>query len=150
MMTTIYLVSKGSYSDYHVCGVYSTREKADHAQKLFGDEAGIEVYDLDDVPDAPPGLFRYSVTMSKSGDRARVCLVCVSGDVDPASVEFIPKFHSWSEPCEAHAADFRVWARDDEHAVKIANEKRTQMIAEGRWPTEGWEGWLESERREKK
>ena len=27
-----------------------------------------------------------------------------------------------------------VWAKDSTHAIKIMNEKRTQMIAMGEWP----------------
>jgi len=31
----IYIVSDGDYSDYHIIGIYSTREKAEYAKSLY-------------------------------------------------------------------------------------------------------------------
>jgi hypothetical protein len=33
MVMKLYLVTDGEYSDYHVCGIYSTPEKAEEAKK---------------------------------------------------------------------------------------------------------------------
>jgi hypothetical protein len=35
---------------------------------------------------------------------------------------------------------FDVWAKDESHAVKIANERRVQLIASGQWEAD-WEAW---------
>ena len=34
-MTSIYVLTEGSYSDYHIVGVYSTKELAKEAQSLY-------------------------------------------------------------------------------------------------------------------
>lgn len=44
----IYAVTKGEYSDYHICALTTSAEKAEHLQKLFNekyDEAKIETYE---------------------------------------------------------------------------------------------------------
>lgn len=49
-MTTIYLVSAGSYSDYHIVAAFSTREMAEKIAKQENgrwDTCGVEEYELD-------------------------------------------------------------------------------------------------------
>jgi len=71
MSGKVYLLTQGAYSDYHVVGVYSTREKADAARaeyvesmareifddgqvRLAGDEPEVEEMPLDPEGAAPP------------------------------------------------------------------------------------------------
>lgn len=47
----IYVITKGEYSDYHICAVTDDKEKAEILANRFSDhwdEAGIEEYDTDD------------------------------------------------------------------------------------------------------
>ena len=124
-MTIIYLVTNGSYSDYCVLGVYSTKEKAEHAKRLFAADNGVEEYKLDAIPDSPPGLLAYHVSM------------LVSGDVKDVWQDTVEGFESSWYVSPQWGADvtvmFRVWARDIEHAVKISNEWRAQIVALGLW-----------------
>jgi hypothetical protein len=124
-MTTIYLVTNGSYSDYCVLGVYSTKEKAEHAKRLFAADNGIDEYGLDAIPDSPPGMLAYQVSM------------LVSGDVKYVWQDTVEGFESRWYVAPQWGADvivvFHVWARDIEHAVKIANEWRAQIVALGLW-----------------
>lgn len=39
----IYVVTDGQYSDYHICGMYSTPEKAELAKKLYAADNEITV-----------------------------------------------------------------------------------------------------------
>ncbi len=55
--TTIWLVSDGSYSDYHVLGIYSTHELAVAAKEAHNAYNEIEEWELDQIPPGPPGLF---------------------------------------------------------------------------------------------
>lgn len=124
-MTTIYLVTDGDYSDYHVLGVYSTKEKAEHAKRLFASDNGIWEYELDAIPDSPQGMLAYHVSM------------LVSGDVKDVWQETVEGFESRWCVAPQWGADvtvvFHVWARDEQHAVKISNEWRAQIIALGLW-----------------
>ena len=67
-MSKIYLVTDGNYSDYHVLGAFSSMEKAEQAKLLYAADNDIEEYELDAIPDSPPGLFAYVVLMEIAGD----------------------------------------------------------------------------------
>lgn len=47
-INVVYIVSAGDYSDYKIYGIYSTKEKAEYAKKLF-DADEIEEWDIDDL-----------------------------------------------------------------------------------------------------
>ena len=59
----IYVLTEGDYSDYHIVGVYSTPELAQEAQTLYPDSM-IEEYDLDDIPEHPPGMLAWGVNIA--------------------------------------------------------------------------------------
>ena len=124
-MSKVYLVTDGDYSDYRVLGAFSSREKAEHAKLLYAANNNIEEYELDAVPESPPGLFAYVVLMEISGDVNRMWQESVVG--------FKSKWHPGDLYGSAPVAWFRIWARDEQHAVKIANEWRAQIIAMGLW-----------------
>lgn len=143
MSAPVFLVTDGSYSDYHVMGVYSTRAKARHAAKLYGVKNSIEEFVLDAVPDAPPGKYRWRVHMDRDGNTAKTETVTVQGRLD---IDFEPGIGSsrWDSggnrsgvgPCIA----FNVWAATKAAAIKIANERRAALIAESGWPND-WDSW---------
>jgi hypothetical protein len=137
MKTTVFAVECGEYSDYHVLGVYSTREKAqamlnaifrpngDGTYKVgYGDDQPTIVeWDLDPgVEELQQGYVRFEVEMKRDGEVRHV-----REQIDGCGVT--PRFysHPW-----ALRAD--VWAKNNNHAVKIVNERRAQMIANGEWP----------------
>ena len=41
---------------------------------------------------------------------------------------------TFPEKLKTGKIDFFVWATDEKHAVKIANERRTQFLASNKWP----------------
>jgi hypothetical protein len=121
------MVTTGSYSDYSVRGVFTTRDGAEMlAAKYPPHYAEIEEITLDEYPDYPAGMLRYRVYFDIDGN-------------------------SWATHCEPDIGDDSnskcypgasgktmatyCWARDEDHAVKIANERRAQVIASGRWAT---------------
>lgn len=131
-MSKVYLVTDGDYSDYHVLGVFSSREKADHAKRLYAACNNVEEYELDAVPESPPGLLAYVVLMEISGDVKDLWQESVAG--------FKSRWHPGDLYGSAPVAWFRIRARDEQHAVKIANEWRAQIIAMGLWdPTNSLE-----------
>lgn len=48
MNKKIYIVTEGEYSDYHICAVFSTREKAEEYVQSKGTDYKIEEHDLDE------------------------------------------------------------------------------------------------------
>lgn len=130
MAKTIYAVTSGSYSSYRVVALFSTREKAeDYKATVLKDEydSGIEEYQLD--PDTTDLLRRgysvWRVTMLRDGSTERVD----RSDNGSYDVQDAPSFRIWDRTVLAAS----VWAKSEKAAVKIANEKRAQMIANGEW-----------------
>lgn len=121
----LFVVTSGEYSDRKITGIYSSKDKAELAQKLFATENEIEEWELDSMPMSPPGMLLFKVRMEKNGT-VRDCY----------AVDSSVKWDQWSPAIEVPAVDFVVWARDNTHAIKVANEKRTQLIASGEWTTD--------------
>jgi hypothetical protein len=136
----MYLVTAGSYSDYRVLGVYDTPEKAERARVLY-DADDVEEFQLNEMPETPPGLLPWRVVMTRDG-AAYLC-VRESAPIEP------------SKELRAYGGGKMtgtVYAADEKHAVKIINEMRIQALALGRWPQEPPEQrtWAPSHRYELK
>ena len=145
-MSKVYAVSTGSYSDYRIESIYSTRELAEEAISLSDtpNYYDIEEFDLD-PPNAPAkdGWGMYTVVLHTS----------LTQDVDSkttyhkASIGLgghTPYYrdgdHSFSLRSEytktgARLIGYRfgcnVYADSDERAIKVANERRIVAVANG-------------------
>jgi hypothetical protein len=118
---TVFAVSSGSYSDYHIEAVFSTREKAERYIELFGstgyDESGIEEWELDPhEKEMREGIRAYSISMATDGEVDSIYLTGVPSG-EPSFARYPGGFYG------------TIHARDEEHAVKIANERRLMLIA---------------------
>lgn len=118
----IYVITEGDYSDYHICGVATEKEKAEEIKQLNTDlwhEAIIEVYDTDDYY-VEKGRF-YNVIMYDSN-------VSVSELTYPVNIgQRNIVLESWHE-----IPRYRVFvkAMDEEHAKKIGIDLINQFKAE--------------------
>lgn len=124
----VYVVSDGIYSDYHNVCVVSDLSKAQELADIFED-GSFEGFEVDSAtfPVTPPGMKYYCVSMDRHGNSRADQRSPFNYDNTQANEER----SAWSS--DGERAYFYVWARDKEHATKIANEKRTQMIAMGKW-----------------
>lgn len=141
MMKTVYAVNSGSYSDYSVDAMFSTKKLAEEFMKVVknNDYNEIQEFQLD-----PP-----TVDLIKRGYSVWRVLMLIDGSterVDRTENELYdvgspPSHHIWKRT-EApaykgksipDALDSRVWAKTEKHAIKIVNEKRVQMIAMNEW-----------------
>lgn len=124
-MTTIYVLTSGSYSDYRVDGVYSTREMAQAViDRGWGGE--IEEYELDELADfLEKGLNCYWVEMQRNGDSEVRASYPNNDGYEELSL--------WAYEPREYRLCMRIVAKDEQHAVKIANERRMQLIASGEW-----------------
>jgi hypothetical protein len=108
MSNTIYVLTEGEYSDYHIIGAYSSEELANEAKKLYP-YSDIEEYYLDIIPEHPPGMVAWQVT--------------IKDNVMMDSCQIGPPMGGLSFPHECvynNNIFYRLWAADKEHAEKIA------------------------------
>lgn len=132
----IYIVTEGDYSDYRICGVFSTKPKAQDFIDVTPDR--FSNYEIEEWP-----LDEYEILIEKF-KKKELSIYVVSmfrnGDVEEVKEE--EKKSLWID--DATKGEYNLWtenrigmwviAKDEKHAVKIVNEKRTQLIAENKWP----------------
>lgn len=120
-MAKVYVITAGSYSDYHICAVSLDPQKAKVLAKFYTehgyDQAGVEEYDADYEYDRiESGCQMYIVTFDEQG---YVEYIAPDGALTRENV------FSWWGGVKAV-----VWAKDAKAAVKIAAEKRAMYLAE--------------------
>jgi hypothetical protein len=139
-MASVFLLWHGEYSSRDVVGVYSTLEAVESAVALMRplvaeymrDSFDIQETDVDvPLPDIRSGLHRWSVFLYDDGNvRAQSYDPLSPYDLDPRPT--ITRLRSsrafgsdaryyWSVQC---------WARDEQHAAKIASDYKAQYVAE--------------------
>lgn len=161
-VTQIYLVATGDYSDYDIEAAFSTQELAEsycrahnedqasgaftrdadgNLELAYGCEYRIEPIELDPAtPPLPRDRLPYLVGISIDGERSRALrrsvaeaaekrdVICFCGPHGPGGFLFFG-----TETDHPFMTTY-VLARDEEHAVKIAAERRSQVIALHLWP----------------
>lgn len=149
----IFMVTTGSYSDYSVIGVCSTKEKAEELKKLTAADNNIDEIILDEFPDHPTGHYWYQVTMDGRGNTTQVITE------DASSIKNETNYEEWwpyGGGCNCPACgkqpnvlsldasmNFNMWAKNEEHAIKIANERRIRLIDTNSWGFD-WQDWKEN------
>ena len=127
----VYLVSQGDYSDYCIIGVFDTKQKAKKFIDSFAlsewSEKRIETFTLNPFEEEIKNKLKpYFLRMDKEGKI-----------IDLALSEFhygyfaSSKKTSWTH--DKHWMNCNCFAKDEKHAIKIANEFRVQYLA--------FEGW---------
>lgn len=139
-MKTVWVIEQGGYSDYRVIGVFTSKENAELVMAAIDskwDEPSIAEWPLDPaVNELQSGRARWFVLMKKNGDveEARKDELSSWDLVDDASIwerSTAPAYQGTDKAVDV--LQVRVWAKDEKHAIKIANERRTQMISSGEW-----------------
>ena len=122
-MSICYAISTGEYSDYRVCAIFTTREKAEAAKHSYGVDAGIQEFRLDPVvPDCSAGRQLYLCSKPSTSDQVYAFRACLSDS--PFDDSLATDYASYLEPYPVGTSSrVYVYARDREHAVKIAAEK---------------------------
>lgn len=133
-MSAIYLLTAGEYSDYHIVAAYSSRELAEEAQSHYP-YSDIEEYEVDamKVPEHPPGYTAWSTVID--ADKTNILWTneaCGLSEHFKVKAELIRY-----EPSYGYSPKFIVncWARDKEHAEKIALDKFYQW----KWENQQWQ-----------
>jgi hypothetical protein len=140
MKNYVWVIEQGAYSNYRVVGVFSSKANADLVAKAVNgsdnyDEAKVSKWELDPaVSELNAGLSMFYVTMAKDGTTERAAAAglvsyYISGEMSVWKRSEAPAYKGKNVQ---DAVNCTVWAKDGKHAVKIANEFRTQMIALGK------------------
>lgn len=119
-MNKVYVVTSGCYSDYGIEAIFSTKEFAEEFinSRSFNIPEEIEEWCIDDkehLDFIKKGLCYYAVELERNGDVASIKKS--DGDVPYLGNRYIDLF------------EFYVTAKNEKHAIKIANERRSMMIA---------------------
>jgi len=111
-------------SDYRISGVFDDKELAQKFVDTFSREyydMGIEEWELNPYRiELGKNYKPYSLTMDKDGN---------SFDIEVNASAYIGET-LWRRDGKMV---FGCLAKDQKHAIKIANEKRTQLIANNKW-----------------
>ena len=124
----VYIVTSGSYSDYRICEVFSTKEKAEAYIAKFDsawDFNEIEDWEVDDGDRAVKYL---RVSMNVNGDTLWFNKECDLPENISKDVFFVKRARDGSE-----AINVEVVTEDKKRAVKVTNEIRTELIAMNIW-----------------
>lgn len=122
----IYVITKGEYSEYHICGVALDYEHAKEIRELLSRgsyyQAIIEEYDTDKWAEylKDEKLFRIEM----QGDRT----TCEYADIEDLDDDNLMVPRSYDFP--RNIFYIYVMARNEEHAIKIAADKLKQYKIE--------------------
>lgn len=126
-MNKIYVVTSGCYSDFSIEGIFSTELKAEKLRKDFewaNSDASIETWGLNRTKKR-----RFiMVSMKKDGEvvdidhrlNGTAGLCCFFNNADLTSNDY-------------DTFDWVVATGDEKRAIKVVNEKRSQILALGIW-----------------
>ena len=130
MLQAVFLVTRGDYSDYRVCAVFTEKALAEKYIDSFKgnsyDEFRIEKYTLNPYQyELKHGYKPFFLRMTKDGN-------CTEINVKDSSFGFEDEDIDVGIDVNKNMY-ISIFAKDETHAIKIANEKRVQLIAENRW-----------------
>ena len=130
---TLYVVTEGSYSDYHIIGIYSTKEKAEKVKLYHStlyETPDIEEYEMDDIPEDIEDVREYYHVTYRDrqyGEGYWAC--CRYTEVGKENIKDcpyeldirIPLYFRIDIPCDR--------VKDERHAIKIAQDKLAEIKA---------------------
>jgi len=133
-MSSIFIVTDGNYSDYHIIAAFSTRDLAEAfvAGSGIGD---VEEHPLDRCEMI--GLRPFALDMDWDGRAGSIregYSDSLKNNIHPFDNEYQRTDPAWTHASPDHVFSGlrcdQVWARDEQHAIKIVNEYRIQYLAE--------------------
>lgn len=119
----IYVITKGCYSDYHICGVATSREIAEKMKKVFSDrynEADIEEFQENEYPQDYFPTHYYECWLSEDGKQYSLREYW---DINNLQIKINP--HSKNAITVAN-----IPYNNEEIVLKIARDARMQYLSE--------------------
>jgi hypothetical protein len=125
-MKKIYIVTSGTYSDYHICAVFLTKRPADAYAALFPkgyEEATVGEYTLGVPGPIPKGMQFYHINIAEGEEDSVV-------QMEPEFEDYYFKVKTTVSLGGRRSFWTDCWARNKKHAIKIAREKINQYRVE--------------------
>jgi len=130
-MKTLYVVTSGSYSDYGIDAIFDSKELAQSFIDSFKRGAYSEFNEIEEWPLNPCDL------ELKRGRKAFFLRIDKEGNTSKIEWSDSAYGHKYgtdiSFTFDKKLMNVYCFADDENHAIKIANEKRTQILAINRW-----------------
>lgn len=117
----IYIITKGNYSDYHICAVTMDKSRAEKLKRLFDgrwEEAEIEEYTLDE---AQKNEYIYYIDFQDNSP-SHIYIDEYSGFANSSDASYVID-------CSEYVRVY-VRAKDEKHAMKIAQDEYARWKAE--------------------
>jgi len=132
-VASVYIVTAGSYSDYHIITAFSTPEMAERFVaeyngqhgSYYGEKAEAEEYTLD----SPPPEWKYADVFLDEGGNVTEIRWRISTAGAPAAPYFTWPFRA----AEPTLLCVQVQTEEEERAVKVAHEKWAAIKAAVLW-----------------
>lgn len=138
--TEVYIVTHGEYSDYGILAVFLDRTLAE--EYIAQNRGDIEVWQVGSQM-LPAGFRCYAVTMDEAGDTDGVTTVPIDEqrqDYNEHDYPLCPNGFSRILEQSLHTGHRTFHVTTDmgeQGAIKVANERRVQLIAMNQWPAKG-------------
>ena len=127
----VYIVTSGEYSDYRINAVFSTKEKAE--DYLAAEPSNVETPEIEEYEmDMPPSEWWTTIVYMLRDGTVKNHQTSLKRKDEEAGFLFLK-----SVPIYYPAIVELAWVvvtKDVDRAIKVVNEKRTQIIALGLWP----------------
>ena len=128
----VYIITKGTYSDYHICAVATDEEKAKQLAEKHSDcfdKTRVEVYDTTEDDPHADGRIPFCVTFVNGYAK------CYYIDRHPLYLDGVPfttgiTIRRGALGAASTNIEVRLYAPNEEAAVKIAAEKRAEFLAQ--------------------
>ena len=137
----VYVLTSGDYSGYRISGVFLNKGLATKAAKTFSERYrryDVEEFETDEMDRMMTRGFQvYNFQMDRYGATDKIVAPELMADISEVDEECF-FYKSYGE--NKIELWFCIIAKNSEHAIKIANEKRSQIIAMNLWPDELPEG----------
>lgn len=123
-MDKVYIITYGDYSDYSICAVFSTIDKAEEYIQQHGNAFRIEEHLLDEVVEQSE---IWSVEIGMMSHKIKQCVSCSDG----WSIERVDKFRVFEPTFRNSEWGIKMFLRADsmDMAIKVANERVAQIVA---------------------
>lgn len=121
----VYVITKGIYSDYHICGVALDKERANRLALLFSskyEKAEVEEYDTECIVERPDGTCMWRVIFTEL-----LGMMEVEAEIMTSLIGSDAEHVVYKSPKDMKVY---VWAKDEKSAIKIASERRAMYLAE--------------------
>ena len=121
----IYIITKGEYSDYHICAATTDENTANNLLLLYRDkwdEPQIEIYDDESAKDVMQGYSVWDVFICSKNMAFRACGRYRDIEI-PDNINQVERTEYWYLCDENEDYTISVIAKSKEHAIKIAQDK---------------------------